>query len=260
MLKHMGTCPHPSCRNYRKRTGRAPPEYQGRGNSRNRALFVADWRDALFIHFRIDPAVLEAMVPLRLDLYNGCAYVSLVAFTQHRLRPVIGVPEFLSRPLATHAFLNLRTYVVHEGEPGIYFLAEWIPNPLAVFLGPRLYGLPYKLAEMAYETSAGWGIRRVVGGGEFSCMARWNAQERASVAEAGSETEFLIERYCAFTFRKGALRRFRISHEPWRQVGADVSILSRDLLGNLPLANPCSAQYSAGLEGVRISPPRRLFR
>ncbi len=249
----MRTSPHPY----------PPPAYQGRGNDKsnnNRALFVADWRDALFIHFRLDPAVLEAMMPVRLDLYNGCAYVSLVAFTQRRLRPAIGVPEFLSRPLATHEFLNLRTYVMHEGEPGIYFLAEWIPNPLAVFLGPRLYGLPYKLAEMAYETAAGWGIRRVVGDGEFSCMARWNTEECASRAEAGSETEFLIERYCAFTFRKGTLRRFRISHEPWRQIGAEISILCRDLLGNLPLCNPCCAQYSAGLKDVRISPPERLFR
>ena len=213
MLRHMGICPHPS----------PPPEYQGRGNIGNRALFLADWRDALFIHFRLDPAVLEAMVPLRLDLYNGCAYVSLVAFTQHRLRPVIGVPEFLSRPLATHAFLNLRTYVAHEGEPGIYFIAEWIPNPLAVFLGPRLYGLPYKLAEMAYETSAGWGIRRVTGDGEFSCTARWNAQEarllprrarrRNSSSSAIARLRFARGRCGGFAFRMsrgGRLaRRFR---------------------------------------------------
>ena len=228
------------------------------------ALFVADWRDALFVHFRVDPAELEARVPLELDLYNGCAYVSLVAFRQERLRAAIGVPEFLSRPLATHSFLNLRTYVVHEGEAGIYFLAEWIPNRLAVFLGPRLYGLPYRLAELEYETSAGCAVRRGKADGEFSCRAQWKAGEMPLPAQSGSETEFLIERYCAYTVRKGALRRFRIEHEPWRQVEAEVSIQCRDLLGDLlgdlPLAVPCSAQYSPGLKGVRISPPGRLGR
>src|SRR5437899_1103974 len=92
-----------------------------------RPLFRADWREVLFVHFRVDPAVLRPLVPLELDLYEGRAYVSLVAFTQARLRPTWGgaVTEWLSRPLANHGFLNVRTYVRGGRERGIYFLAEW---------------------------------------------------------------------------------------------------------------------------------------
>src|SRR5438477_319014 len=65
-------------------------------------ILVADWRDALFVHFRVDPALLQPSVPLPLDLFDGQAYISLVAFTQHNLRPTIGgrLAAWLSKPLA----------------------------------------------------------------------------------------------------------------------------------------------------------------
>jgi uncharacterized protein YqjF (DUF2071 family) len=223
-------------------------------------MFLADWRDALFVHFRVKPAALAPLVPLPLDLFDSNAFVSLVAFTQDRLRPAIGrgAGEFLARPIARHTFLNLRTYVVHEGEPGIFFLAEWIPNPLAVFLGPRLYGLPYKLADLEYETAPGMALRRVVAGGEFSCRAEWNSAAEPARAPCGGETEFLIERYAAFTLRGRVLRRFRIAHPPWPQTSAQATILRRDLLAAVPIGFPCSAQYCPGVRDVRISPPQRL--
>src|SRR6476661_8831060 len=52
-----------------------------------RPLAVANWERALFIHFAIDPAVLQPHVPFPLDLCEGRAYVSLVAFTQTNVRP-----------------------------------------------------------------------------------------------------------------------------------------------------------------------------
>src|SRR3954452_19916887 len=112
----------------------------------NKAVFLADWNEALFIHFRVDPHLLTPAVPFELDLYDGAAYVSLVAFTQSRLRPAMGgrLGEMLAAPLAHHEFLNVRTYVKHGNDRGIFFIAEWIPNRVAAFVGPRTYGLPYR--------------------------------------------------------------------------------------------------------------------
>jgi alginate O-acetyltransferase complex protein AlgI len=220
-------------------------------------LLKADWLDALFIHFQLDPAILQPHVPLELDLYQGRAYVSLVAFTQHRLRPCAGgrTIEWLSRPLAHHEFFNLRTYVRRGDERGIFFLAEWIPNRLATLLGPRLYGLPYRLGQLRYDRTA----RHVVGEhGTFACKAVISA-DRPTVCTPGSEAAFLLERYTAFTFRHGVLRRFRIHHEPWLQVPAQVTIERRDLLPPYPpAATPCSAHHSHGVHDVLISAPQRL--
>ena len=91
-----------------------------------------------------------------LDLFEGRAFVSLVAFDMCNMRLVRGgrFGRLMAGPLATHAFLNVRTYVRHANEPGIYFLAEWLPNRLACLLGPPTYGLPYRLGRLTYRNDS----------------------------------------------------------------------------------------------------------
>src|SRR5438105_2268872 len=171
---------------------------------------VADWACALFIHFAVDCRALRRHVSLDLDLFDGRAYVTLVAFTQRRLRPRFGgaAAAWLARPLATHPFLNVRTYVRHGGEPGIYFIKEWIPNRLATLIGPPLYGLPYELGRLRYgvtfDTFRGEVIR---GARRLAFAARAPGPFRPAVA--GTLDAFLLERYTAYTMRRGVCRRFR---------------------------------------------------
>ena len=225
-------------------------------------LFMADWRDALFVHFRIHPNKLQRQVPLELDLFEGYAYVSLVSFTQVRLRPIYGgkASEWLSRPLAMHEFLNIRTYVRHGDERGIFFLAEWIPNRLAVFLGPRLYGLPYRFGELTHSIdSDGQLVRKVkCGTKQLRCQAILDDSKPFQTCPGGSEAEFLLERSTAFTYRDRVLRRFRIRHEPWLQASVSVDVHRRDLLGTLTEDNPWAAHFSPGVKNVCIGRPERV--
>ncbi|KAB2637815.1 MAG: hypothetical protein DVB25_09270, partial [Verrucomicrobia bacterium] len=86
-------------------------------------FLLADWSDAVFLHYAVKPEALQPFVPFPLDLRDGVAYVSLVAFTMKNMRPRVGGKwtAGLFKPIATHEFLNVRTYVKHKGEPGIYF-------------------------------------------------------------------------------------------------------------------------------------------
>ncbi len=120
---------------------------------RGEPLFLAGWERVLFIHFEVEAAQLQRDVPFPLDLHNGKAYVSLVAFTMRAMRFRFGgkVLSWLLKPVATHGFLNVRTYVRHGEERGIYFLTEWLSNWLSVQFGPLLYGLPYHFAEINYQ-------------------------------------------------------------------------------------------------------------
>ncbi|HEX8490696.1 MAG TPA: DUF2071 domain-containing protein, partial [Chthoniobacterales bacterium] len=97
-------------------------------------LFYANWDHAVMIHYETDPDALQSCVPFELDLRNGRAFVSLVAFTLRRMRPRLGgrIGEWLLKPIATHEFLNVRTYVRANDEPGIFFLVEWLSNRLSV--------------------------------------------------------------------------------------------------------------------------------
>jgi uncharacterized protein YqjF (DUF2071 family) len=42
-------------------------------------LFITDWMKLVFIHFEIEPKILQPFVPFELDLYQGKAWVALVS-------------------------------------------------------------------------------------------------------------------------------------------------------------------------------------
>jgi uncharacterized protein YqjF (DUF2071 family) len=236
-----------------------------------RPLLLADWADVLFVHFAVDPEALQPHVPFELDLFRGRAYVSVVAFTQRRLRPRVGgrLAAIVSRPLAEHEFLNVRTYVRHGGERGIYFLSEWIPNRLACLIGPRMYGLPYRLARSDYRCRAAGDVRArhtgtvATAAGRLAWAARLRPTTAARSARRGLE-HFLLERYTAYTRRGGDALRFRVWHEPWRVSRARVALRDTSLLAAafpwLDRASPPLAHYSPGIHDVWIGPPRRLER
>lgn len=99
---------------------------------RGRVVMHQKWRDLLFLHWPISPALLRPLIPSRLDLdlFEGNAYVSLVAFRMMGVRPV-GLPA-VPRLSKFHE-TNVRTYVhFHGREPGVWFFSLDAANILAV--------------------------------------------------------------------------------------------------------------------------------
>jgi uncharacterized protein YqjF (DUF2071 family) len=223
---------------------------------RGEPLFYATWDQAVFIHHQADPLALQRCIPLRLDLHGGRAFVSLVAFTLKRMRPRRGgrVTEWLLKPIATHEFLNVRTYVRVNGEPGIFFLAEWLSNRLSVPLGPPVFGLPYRYGRISYEHADA--TRGVIGRvdserGRFAYRGA-AMTARSGVCEPGSRKEFLLERYTAFTRRFFGSRKFRVWHEPWKHTALDLEVTHNELMSTTGewwrTAEYAGADYSPGLD------------
>jgi uncharacterized protein YqjF (DUF2071 family) len=216
-------------------------------------MFYASWNRALFIHYAVAPSLLQPDVPFELDMREGRAFVSLVAFTLHKMRPRRGgkVGEWLLKPIATHEFLNVRTYVRHQDEPGIYFLAEWLNNFAAVHLGPRSFGLPYRFGRVEYDHRRdGDSLRGMVKArdGELAYQGRMTG-DRSEPCHAGSLTEFLLERYTAFTRHRTRDRFFRVWHSPWPQTPAEIE-LNEDSL----VATTCRWWRGADYVGANYSP------
>ena len=220
---------------------------------------LADWVEAMFLHFRVSPHRLQSIIPLELDLFGGDAFVSLVAFTQRRLRPSFGgqVAAWLSAPLASHEFFNVRTYVRHGDDRGIFFLAEWIPNRVAVLIGPRTYGLPYRLGRLDYHNEP-WRKEKFgqIKSGAMGLMYRATPAATKQV----SLDQFLLERYTAFTHRDGVTRRFDVDHVPWPHSRVEAELIETNLLratGDWHReAEVASANYSPGVADVAITAPR----
>ncbi len=230
---------------------------------RGEPLFYANWDHALFLHYETSAAVLQRAVPYALDLYQGRAFVSLVAFRLRAMRPRLGgrLGALLFRPIATHNFLNVRTYVRHDGEPAIYFMHEWLDNRLSVLLGPTVFGLPYHYGAIDYRDEGLRGSVRAAGGA-FSYSAELAGEPFATCAP-GSLAEHLIERYTAFTPAGRTKRFFRIWHPPWQQAEARVEIKDDGLIGSSgdwwESAQYIGGHYSPGVH-VWMGRPHRVRR
>ena len=208
----------------------------------------------LFIHYELDPATLQPSVPFALDVRDGKAYVSLVAFSQQELRLAWGsaLTAWAGAYVANHDFLNVRTYVRENGQAGIHFIVEWVPSRLAMWIAPRLYGLPYRLGQ--FEAGR---VNDATGRFEY----RAEAVTGFGPSSPGSLDEFLLERYVAYTQYHGVRRRFRVTHTSWPQTPVPVEVLDDSLLrGNCPwwpAARFVGANYSPGVS-VTIGRPERL--
>ncbi|MEY4483640.1 MAG: hypothetical protein RL693_1092 [Verrucomicrobiota bacterium] len=234
---------------------------------RGEPLFLADWERTLMLHYEVEPNILQPYVPFALDVLHGKAYVSLVAFTMRGLAPRRGgrACALLFEPIATHEFLNVRTYVKHQGECGIYFLAEWLPNKLSVLMGRPVFGLPYRLGKHAYQHDHASGrIKGTVEAVGQRGALRYEAPVAGPFAPctAGSLTEFLMERYTAFTDWRGIKRRFRVWHPPWLQAPVEAEIIDDTLLeltGDwAQQARYIGANYSPGMCSVWMGRPHFL--
>ena len=101
------------------------------------------WSHLLFLHWRWDPAAIQATLPdgLFVDTHENHAYLGVVPFWMDAVRPrfcppVPGLSWFLE--------LNLRTYVhAADGTPGVWFYSLDCNNPVAVHLARTLFSLPY---------------------------------------------------------------------------------------------------------------------
>jgi uncharacterized protein len=72
-----------------------------------------------------------------------------------------------------------------------------------------------------------------------------------TTCEPGSLSEFLLERYTAFTSTGWRKQFFRVWHEPWRQCSIDLDVITDDLLAATgdwwPTAEMVAANYSPGV-------------
>ncbi len=116
-----------------------------------RAVMRQGWQELMFLHWALPPASIRPLITgeLELDLFEGMAYVGLVAFTMTGVRPV-GLPAVPG--LSNFHETNVRTYVHHRGrDPGVWFFSLDAANSVAVRLARGLFHLPYHRSRMFLE-------------------------------------------------------------------------------------------------------------
>jgi uncharacterized protein YqjF (DUF2071 family) len=171
--------------------------------------------------------------PLELDIREGRAWVGVTPFRVTGLRGqgMTPIPR-----LSTFLEVNVRTYVVAGGRPGIYFFSLDASSAAAVVAARRGYRLPYFRAD-ASEERAGEAVRyrsrRASGDGPLAELdIAYEPSGPPLPAEEGSLERWLAERYCLYTLdRCGHELRGEIHHSPWPLQSATARI-GRNTMGD----------------------------
>ena len=212
------------------------------------------WRRLLFLHWPLPPEALRDVVPpaLPLDLREGSAWVTIIAFDIHSARPPL-VPAGLGIDFLE---TNVRTYVrLPGGEPAIWFFSLEASSALAVAAARVMYGLPYWHARMARDAEHGVEVYRTVrrqGPGAPGLEVRYLVGPERGTAEPGSLDEFLVERYVLHVVRRGAVRSVRVRHRPYPLRHVTVESVSEDLLAAGGVACPDVAPLAHFSDGVDV--------
>ncbi|WP_426490483.1 YqjF family protein [Hymenobacter sp. 102] len=191
------------------------------------SLMRQRWSNLLFAHWPMPPAVLRPYLPerLELDLFAGQAWLGVVPFTMSHIRP-LGLPAVPG--LSALHELNVRTYARLNGVPGVWFLSLDATQPLGVWAARTLFHLPYLHARMQLTRQGNalhaTATRTHRGQAPATFAATWTPGAELPLAQPGSLTYFLTERYHLYTaghtVRPGqhdaALWRGRLWHEPWQ--------------------------------------------
>ncbi|HEY5946902.1 MAG TPA: DUF2071 domain-containing protein [Kofleriaceae bacterium] len=205
------------------------------------------WRELLFLHWSFPLDVVRPLVPaaLELDTWDGRAWIGLVPFAMREIRSS-WMPR---RPRFDFLETNVRTYVHHRGEPGVYFFSLEASSWLAVNVARTVWRLPYFHATMqasrgadtiSYET-----VRR---GGDAPFMrAQWQLGAELGAAQLGTLDHFLLERYVLFSLgRDQRVRRGQVHHVPYPVQHATIDHLDQTLVS------------AAGLELAPNTPPETV--
>ena len=210
------------------------------------------WRHLLFLHWEADPEALASHLPrgLELDTHDGKAYVGVVPFTMRDVvprwaPPVPGVSHFHE--------LNVRTYVVHDGVPGVMFFSLDAASTVAVAAARSLWRLPYHRAAMELDARDGrvhYTSRRLFPGPKPATFdGSYRLGRAIGTAAAGTLDHFLIERYVLFTESGRKLLEGRVHHVPYPLTAVELEDVVQTMTSRLPCREGTPlVHYSAGVD------------
>jgi uncharacterized protein YqjF (DUF2071 family) len=220
------------------------------------------WHQLLFAHWPVPIAAIRSLVPpsLTIDTFAGEAFIGVVPFRMSGVRPraMPSIPGLSAFPE-----LNVRTYVVADGKPGVWFFSLDAANVVAVRLARLAFHLPYFHARMSLRQSGdqiSYQSERIHRGAP---PARFVSQYRPTGAtyrsQPGTQDHWLTERYCLYAEdRHGNLYRADIHHEPWPLQPASAEIQVNTMVHGIDLPTVKPLLHYADRLDVQVWPLVRV--
>jgi uncharacterized protein YqjF (DUF2071 family) len=228
-------------------------------NPVKRAVMKQGWHDLAYIHFRYDPQEVANILPVGLDVdaFDGSAWVGLVPFSMRG----IGIPHLPSIPyLGSFPEVNVRTYVVRDGVPGVWFCSLDINRILPTLVARTTYQLPYcfgKVHNKRIDNELFTAVERRWPKGSAHTSIHLAIGEM--IPEPSPLEIFLSARWGLYSqTRSGSIRYAPVSHPQWPLQRATILSLDDSLVEAAGLTAPVGAphvMFSTGVP-VRVGIPK----
>ncbi|CAB4805210.1 MAG: DUF2071 domain-containing protein [Actinobacteria bacterium] len=225
------------------------------------AVMKQQWRDLAYLHFPYDPADVARLLPAGLDVdrFDGVAWVGLIPFSMKG----VGVPGLPPVPyLGSFPEINVRTYVVRNGIPGVWFFSLDVNRMLPALVARAAYRLPYcwgHASNTLHDDVLSTQVRR-----------RWphrgadteiTVQVGEEISEQSEFEVFLTARWGLYSRSYGrGLMYAPVDHPRWSLYRAKIIGLNDTLVraAGLPESvGPPHCMFSPGVP-VRIGVPKRV--
>ena len=227
----------------------------------SRAIMTQGWHDLAYVHWRYDPAEVAALLPpqLSVDVHDGSAWVGLIPFSMRG----IGIPRLPAVPwLGSFPEVNVRTYVVHDGVPGVWFFSLDVNRLLPALVARTTYRLPYCWGRASNSLDGDvltTTVRRRWPDRGPSTSIRIRTGE--TIADPSPLEIFLSARWGLYSRGRGnSLRYAPVEHPVWPLRRGDLLEIDDSLVTaaglSLPQGEP-HVMFSAGVP-VRVGLPRRI--
>lgn len=196
-----------------------------------RPVIRQHWADAVFLHWRVDPATVAPWLPAgtRPDTTpDGASWVGLIPFRLERTAfPPLSVVPWLGTFLET----NVRLYAVDDrGRRSVVFRSLDAAHLLPVLAARLGLGLPYRWARMRSRREGD-----VLAYASERLEGRQRPRTRIRVRLGGpvgadGTAAFLTARWAMHVHHLGGTRYWRNEHEPWPLHAARLLELDDELL------------------------------
>jgi uncharacterized protein YqjF (DUF2071 family) len=212
--------------------------------------YYQEWNQVLFLHYPVDKKELSDMLPkgLVLDLFEGQAWISLVAFTMEKIRPRI-LPPF--SPISNFHEFNVRTYVRHQEKAGVYFLSVEGAKKISCWMARTLSDLPYRFASM--QRKKGFFVAK---NPERARHVEVHFEVGELIEEKTALELWLTERYGLFQDAGDSINAFDLHHAPWTLHEASLKEIQFDYPAYNVLLNqnPALMHFSSGVQVCSWNP------
>jgi uncharacterized protein YqjF (DUF2071 family) len=231
-----------------------------------RAVMVQRWADLAYIHFDYDADTVRSLLPdgLDVDTFEGRAWVGLIPFSMRD----VGLPRLPAVPyLGSFPEINVRTYVVRGGVPGVWFFSLDVSRLLPALVARIGYRLPYCWGSASHTiagSTATTDVRRrwpVRGPRGDAASTRIEIAIGEPLAEPTEFDHWASARWGLYS--RGFGRRLMyapVEHPRWPLRAATLASLDDSLITAAGLPAPTGEPrclFSSGVP-VRIGLPRRV--